>query len=199
MTASTGPLSSAPLPGITQAYISAQATVQIRKKVPIGPPEDPAPFLASAATMFPQYAMPINTVSTDPQRNHHNARDIRLGRILPLVAGSSSFMKGTLTRLKKYSKPSQVMPPTKCNQRNSIRRFVWNSVGRLMLVKVRAPILKLCSGSDDCRWLAREMKLGRCWGWTGMSVGHAMRKGGVTEYFGREVEKRGTRPYCRSR
>src|ERR1700674_1782190 len=130
MTASTGPLSSAPLPGISQAYISAQATVQIAKKVPIGPPEDPPPFLASAATMFPQYAKPISTVSTDPQRNHHSARDIRLGRTLPLVAGSSSFMNGTLTRLKKYSRPSQVMPPTKCNQRKRIRRFVWRSGGK---------------------------------------------------------------------
>src|SRR6266851_8267624 len=146
MTASTGPLSSTPLPGISQAYISAQETVQIRKKVPIGPPEDPPPFLASAATMLPQYAKPINTVSTDPQRNHHSARDIRLGRILPLVAGSSPFMKGTLTRLKKYSRPSQVTPPTKCNQRNSIRRLVLKSVGKLMLVKFRPPILKLCSG-----------------------------------------------------
>src|ERR1700693_6328565 len=108
--------------------------------------------------MLPQYARPITTVSTDPQRNHHRARDIRLGRIFPLVAGSRSFMNGTLTRLKKYSRPSQVMPPTKCSQRNSIRRFVWKSVGKLMLVKVRAPILKLCSGMNDCRWLAREMK-----------------------------------------
>src|ERR1700690_2645789 len=101
MTASTGPLSSAPLPGITQAYISAQATVQMPKNVPIGPPEVAPPFRASEATMLPQYASPISTVSTDPQRNHHSARDIRLGKTLPLVAASSSFMNGTLTRLKK--------------------------------------------------------------------------------------------------
>src|ERR1700674_4120195 len=102
MTASTGPLSSAPLPGISQAYISAQATVQIAKKVPIGPPDDPPPFLASEATMLPQYAKPITTVSTDPQRNHHSAAGIRLGSIFPLVAESSSFMKGTMTSIKKY-------------------------------------------------------------------------------------------------
>src|ERR1019366_3896742 len=132
--------------------------VQITKKVPIGPPEDAPPFLASEATMLAQYAMPNNTVSTDPQRNHHRARDIRLGRILPLVAGSRPFMKGTLTRLKKNSRPSQVMPPTKCNQRNSISRLVLKSVGKLTLFKFRAPILQLCSGSDDCRWRAEEMK-----------------------------------------
>src|SRR5258708_38185057 len=136
----------------------ADARVQVRRKFPIGTRENPRTFLASAATMLPQDAKPISTVSTDPQRNHHNARDIRLGRTLPLVAGSSSFMKGTFTRLKKYSRPSQVMPPTKCSQRNSIRRFVWTSVGRLMLVKVRAPILRLCSGTEDSRWLARAMK-----------------------------------------
>src|ERR1035438_739920 len=130
--------------------MSAQATVQITKKVAIGPPEDAPPFLASEATMFPQYARPASTVITDDQRNHHSARDIRLGRTLPLVAGSSSFMKGTLTRLKKYSRPSQVTPPTKCNQRNSIRRLMLKSVGKLMSVKVGAPILKLRAGTDDC-------------------------------------------------
>src|ERR1035441_641503 len=98
--ASTGPLSSAPLPGIVQAYMSAQATVQMAKKVPMGPPEDAPPFLASEATMLPQYARPVNTVSTDPQRNHQSARDMSLGRTLPLVAGSRAFIKGTLTRLK---------------------------------------------------------------------------------------------------
>src|SRR5271157_4222619 len=108
--------------------------------------------------MLAQYAMPINTVSTDAQRNHHSARDIRLGRIFPFVAGSSPFMKGTLTRLKKYSRPSQVTPPTKCNQRNSIRRLVWKSEGKLMSIKFRTPILKRYSENDDCRWRAREMK-----------------------------------------
>src|SRR5258707_10705706 len=97
-------------------------------------------------------------------------------------------MKGTLTRLKKYSRPSQVMPPTKCNQRNSIRRFVLKSVGRLMLVKVRAPILKLCSGSDDCRWLAREMKPGRFleranWGWTEISLSARQAQGHFRRIF----------------
>src|ERR1039458_8682158 len=137
ITASTGPLSSTPLPGIVQAYISAQATVQITKNVPIGKPEDAPPFLASEATMLPQYARPINTVSTDPQRNHQSARDMRPGRILPLVAGSRPFIKGTLTRLKKYTKPSQVMPPTRCNQRNSIRRLVLKSEGKLISIKFR--------------------------------------------------------------
>src|ERR1022692_100421 len=127
---------------MVQAYISAQATVQMAKKVPIAPPEVAPPFLASEATMLPQYARPVNTVSTDPQRNHQRARDMRLGKTLPLVEGSSPFTNGTLTRLKKYKRPSQVTAPTKCSQRNSMRKLVLKSVGKLMSVKLRAPILK---------------------------------------------------------
>src|ERR1700686_1792326 len=160
-----------PLPGIRQTYINPQTMVQMTKNVAKGTPDFAPPFSASEATTLPQYAMPMSTVSTDAQRNHHKARDIRLGRTLPFVLASRSFINGTLTRLKKYSRPSQVIPPTKCNQRNSIRRFVWKSVGRLMLVKVRAPILKLCSGTDDCRWLAREMKPGRLF-WSGRTWRH---------------------------
>src|SRR5208283_5069839 len=131
------------------------------KEVAIGPPEDAPPFLASEATMLPQYARPISTVSTELQRNHQRARDIRLGRTLPLVTGSSPFMNGTLTRLKKYSRPSQVTPPTKCSQRNNIKRLVLGSVGKCISIKLEAPVSKLCAGTDDCRWLARKMKLNR--------------------------------------
>src|SRR5580765_3594107 len=98
MTASTGPLSSAPLPGITHAYMTAQVAVQMPKNVPIGMPEVAPPLAASDATMLPQYASPMRTVTTDPQRNHHSARVMSAGNTLPLVAGSSSFMNGTLTR-----------------------------------------------------------------------------------------------------
>src|SRR6266404_4044802 len=133
MTASTGPLSSAPLPGSMQAYIRAQVTVQTPKKLAMGTPEVAPLFRASDATMLPQYAKPISTVTTDPQRNHQSARDIRAGRTFPLVAGSSSFINGTFTRLKKYSNPIQVMPAMKCTQRNSISRLVLKSEGRLIL------------------------------------------------------------------
>src|SRR6266481_7750172 len=101
MTARTGPLSSTPLPGITQAYMTAQVTVQIPKKLAIGTPEVAPPLLASEATMLPQYARPMSTVTTDPHRNHQSARVIRAGNTLPLVAVSSSFRNGTFTRLKK--------------------------------------------------------------------------------------------------
>src|SRR5580704_3359057 len=139
------------------------------KKVPMGPPEDAPPLAASAATMLPQYARPASTVSTDAQRNHQSARDIRLGSTLPLVVGSSSFMNGTLTRLKKYNRPSQVMPPIKCSQRNSIRRLVLKSEGKLISIKLMAPVLNLSCGTDDCRWLAEEMKLQRFRGrWIGL-------------------------------
>src|SRR5947208_9146096 len=125
MTASTGPLSSAPLPGMTQAYMSAHVMVQIKKKLAIAPAEDAPALRASDATMLPQYAKPITTVTTDPQRNHQRARDIIAGRILPFVAGSISFMKGTFTRLKKYSTPIQVIAAMKCIQRNSINKLVF--------------------------------------------------------------------------
>src|ERR1700690_1382968 len=132
MTARTGPLSSAPFPGIRQAYIRPHATVQIRKNDPKTAPADPPPLRTSAPTTVPQYPSPISTVSTEAQRNHHKARDIRSGSTLPLVAGSRPFMNGRLTDLKKYNRPIQVMPPTKCNQRNIMRRFVLASVGRLI-------------------------------------------------------------------
>src|ERR1700681_572758 len=136
ITASTGPLSSAPLPGIRQTYINPQTRVQITKNVANGMPDFAPPFSASEATTLPQYANPMTTVSTDAQRNHHKARDIRFGRTLPLVLASRSFINGTLTRLKKYSRPSQVIPPTKCNQRNSMRRFVVKSPGKWISFKL---------------------------------------------------------------
>src|SRR5208282_5209368 len=115
---------------------------QMVKKLAMGTAEVAPPFLASTATILPQYARPISTVNTEAQRNHHRVRDIRLGRTLPLVAGSSSFMNGTLTRLKKYNRPSQVMPPMKCSQRNSMRRLVLKSAGKLMSGTFKAPILQ---------------------------------------------------------
>src|SRR5437763_8455167 len=69
------------------------------------------------------------TVTTAETRNQSSARSIRPGMILPLVAGSSSFMNGKFMRLKKYSRPIQVMPAMKWIQRNSMSKFVWKSVG----------------------------------------------------------------------
>src|SRR6267142_5292971 len=136
MTASTGPLSSTPLPGMTQAYITPQVTVQIRKKLAMGTPDDAPPYRASEATTLPQYANPISTVTTDDQRNHHRARDINAGRTLPLVAASISAMNGKLTRLKKYSNPIQITPATICTKRNIISRLMLKSDGRLISITV---------------------------------------------------------------
>ena len=36
--------------------------------------------------MLPQYATPISTVTTDPQRNHQSARVIRPGNTMTVVA-----------------------------------------------------------------------------------------------------------------
>jgi hypothetical protein len=56
-------------------------------------------------------------------------------------------MNGTLTRLKKYNRPSQVTPPRKCSQRNSMRRLVLKSVGTLISVKLSSysenPVLEV--------------------------------------------------------
>ena len=51
---------------------------------------------------------------------------------LPLVGASNSFMNGTLTRLKKYRSPIQVMPARKWIQRSSMRNVALAS-GRAML------------------------------------------------------------------
>src|SRR5439155_9266033 len=58
-----------------------------------------------------------------------SARSIRSGMTLPLVLASSSFINGMFTRLKKYSRPTQVIPAMKWIQRSSIRKFVWKSEG----------------------------------------------------------------------
>src|SRR2546423_12601251 len=65
-------------------------------------------------------------------RNHHRARVMSRGMTLPLVVASSSFINGTLTRLKKNSRPIQVMPATKWIQRTSIRKLVLKSEGKLI-------------------------------------------------------------------
>jgi hypothetical protein len=150
--------------------MSAQATVQITKKVAIGTAGRCAvPFLASEATMLPQYARPISTVSTDPQRNHHSARDIRLGRTLPLVAGSSSFMNGNVDEIEEIQQAepghaADKMQPTKQHQKVSVEVGGEVDVGQGQGSCSEGLVCK--SGSDDCRWLAREMKPGSTF-WAG--------------------------------
>src|SRR5713101_2087472 len=103
------------------------------KKLAIAVPDVAPALRASEATIDPQYARPASTVTTAATRNHQRARDMRTGNTLPLVGGSSSFIKGTFTRLKKYNNPIQVTPAMKCTQRNSISRLVLKSEGRLIL------------------------------------------------------------------
>src|ERR1700679_3542660 len=114
---------------MVQAYMSPQTTVQIRKKLAIGTLEDAPPFLASMETVWPQYAKPMRTVRTDAQRNHHRARDIRLGSTLLLVAGSISRMNGTLTRLKKYNRPSQLNPPKNATNETALEGYCVSRLG----------------------------------------------------------------------
>ena len=57
--------------------------------------------------------MPARTVTTELQRNHHKARGINLVTTIPRDFASSSRMRGTFTKLKKYKSPIQVMPATK--------------------------------------------------------------------------------------
>src|SRR5579864_6409263 len=96
--------------------------VQIKKKLAIAVPDVAPAACASAETTAPQYASPASTVTSADQRNHHKARSIKPGMTLPLVAGSSSCIDRKPTRLKKYSRPIQVMPARKWIQRSSIRK-----------------------------------------------------------------------------
>jgi hypothetical protein len=80
-------------------------------------------------------------------RNHHSARDIKGGTILAFVALSISLMNGTFTRLKKYNRPSQVIPARRWTQRNSIRRFVWASLGNVIWDRVRPEVKRIAARS----------------------------------------------------
>src|SRR5882757_109206 len=105
------------------------------KKLPKAAPGEAASPVAAAAlraslpVALIQYPSPASTVTTELQRNHHSARDISAGNTLLFVGASSSFRNGTFTRLKKYNKPTQAMPATKCTQRKNIRLLVGMSEG----------------------------------------------------------------------
>src|SRR5208337_929952 len=90
------------------------------------------------------------------------------------------------------------MPPTKCSQRNSIKRFVLKSVGKLISVKVRAPVLKLCPKGIVDGWPGKGNLVDR----PGMDgndlLGASGEEKSLETFMVGEVEKRETRPYCRS-
>src|SRR5258708_33453325 len=120
-----------PVPGIkSKPYVSAQVSVHITRKLTRGVVGAAPALRASEPTIDPQYVKPASTVTTADTRNHHRARSISPGMTLPLVVMSSSFMNGMFTRLKKYSRPTQVMPATKWIQRRIIKKLVWKSCGK---------------------------------------------------------------------
>src|SRR5216684_6105693 len=67
--------------------------------------------------------MPITTVTSADHRNHAMARDISTGYTFTRTPGSSAFIEGVSTRLKKYKSPIQIIPKIKCSQRSAINSF----------------------------------------------------------------------------
>src|SRR6266446_767585 len=67
--------------------------------------------------------MPTTTVTSADHRNHAMARDISTGYTFTRTPGSSAFIEGVSTRLKKYKSPIQMIPKIKCSQRNAINSF----------------------------------------------------------------------------
>src|ERR1700740_1795695 len=75
--------------------------------------------------------MPTITVTSADHRNHAIARDINTGYTLTRAAGSSAFIEGVPTKLKKYSKPIQMIPKMKCSHRSAINSFAAGSLRKL--------------------------------------------------------------------
>src|SRR6266849_4892751 len=67
--------------------------------------------------------MPTTTVTSADHRNHAIARDISTGYALTRTPGSSAFIEGVSTKLKKYKSPIQMIPKIKCSQRSAINSF----------------------------------------------------------------------------
>src|SRR5258707_31813 len=67
--------------------------------------------------------MPTITVTNADQRNHAIARDINAGYTFRRTPGSSVFIEGVSTRLKKYKSPIQMIPKIKCSHRSAINSF----------------------------------------------------------------------------
>src|ERR1700687_5633978 len=67
--------------------------------------------------------MPTSTVTSADHRNHAMARDISTGYTFTRTPGSSAFIEGVSTRLKKYKSRIQIIPKIKCSQRSAINSF----------------------------------------------------------------------------
>src|ERR1700747_2682368 len=67
--------------------------------------------------------MPTITVTSADHRNHAIARDISTGYTFTRTPGSSAFIEGVSTRLRKYKSPIQIIPKIKCSQRSAINSF----------------------------------------------------------------------------
>src|ERR1700724_1647418 len=75
--------------------------------------------------------MPTITVTSADHRNHAIARDINTGYTFTRPPGSSAFIEGVPTKLKKYSKPIQMIPKIKCSHRSAINSLAAGSLKKL--------------------------------------------------------------------
>src|SRR6266404_2974519 len=64
-------------------------------------------------------------------RNHAIARAISTGYTFTRTPGSSAFIEGVPTKLKKYSNPIQIIPKMKCSQRSAINSLAAGSLKKL--------------------------------------------------------------------
>src|SRR5260221_2267167 len=67
--------------------------------------------------------MPTITVTSADHRNHAIARHINTGYTFTRTPGSSAFIEGVTTKLKKYKSPIQMIPKIKCSHRSAINSF----------------------------------------------------------------------------
>src|ERR1700688_3572312 len=67
--------------------------------------------------------MPTITVTSADHRNQFIARDINTGYTFTRTPGSSAFIAGVPTKLKKYKSPIQIIPKIMCSHRSAINSF----------------------------------------------------------------------------
>src|SRR6266404_2299808 len=75
--------------------------------------------------------MPTITVTSADHRNHAIARAINTGYTFTRTPGSSAFIEGVPTKLRKYSKPIQMIPKIKCSHRSAINSLAAGSLKKL--------------------------------------------------------------------